>query len=192
MPCYSKKEDREDAELVVQALDVKLIDVDITKTYNFLEEELQNKLGYSLVEESKINIKPRLRMTALYAMAQTLGYLVIGTGNLSEGMMGYTTKWGDSSSDFNPIGNFTKEEVVEIGRILGIPEKILEKAPSDGISSKTDEEKMGVEYSKIEEYIKTGKTDSEAMKIIEKLNKASKHKRVEVPTYYLKRKNYLN
>ncbi len=68
---------------------------------------------------------------------------MIGTGNLCESMVGYTTKWGDNSSDFNPIGNFTVKEVLEIGKILGVPEKILKKAPNDGLGLETDEEKNG-------------------------------------------------
>ena len=79
--------------------------MDLTDTYNELERKI--KININLTDESKINIKPRLRMTSLYAIAQTMGYLVIGTGNLCERMVGYTTKWGDNSSDFNPIGNFT-------------------------------------------------------------------------------------
>lgn len=118
----------------------------------------------------------------------SLGYLVIGTGNLCERMVGYTTKWGDSSSDFNPIGNFTVEEVLEIGRYLKVPDKIINKPPNDGLGSLTDEEKMGVTYSQISKYIETGKTEENAMKIIERLNKSTKHKRKEVPIYTFERK----
>ena len=63
----------------------------------------------------------------------SLGYLVIGTGNLCEQMVGYTTKWGDNSSDFNPIGNFTVEEVLEIGKYLKVPDKIINKPPNSRI-----------------------------------------------------------
>ena len=102
-------------------------------------------------------------------------------------MVGYTTKWGDNSSDFNPIANFMVSEVLEIGRILGVPDKILKKAPSDGISCKTDEEKMGIKYSQIEEMIETGKTEEEAMKIILQKFNTSVHKRKLVPTYNFER-----
>lgn len=121
----------------------------------------------------------------------SLGYLVIGTGNLCEQMVGYTTKWGDNSSDFNPIGNFTVEEVLEIGKYLKVPDKIINKAPNDGLGGKTDEEKMGVTYKQIAEYIETGKTDNHAMKVIEKLNNSSNHKRKTVPIYKFERKNFL-
>jgi len=127
-------------------------------------------------------------MATLYSIAQTLGYLVIGTGNLCEATVGYTTKWGDSAYDFNPIANFTVEEVLEIGRILDVPDKIIKKAPNDGLGSGTDEEKMGILYSQISEYINTGKTDSKAMQKIKEMNKKSEHKRRPSPVYPYKRK----
>ena len=130
-------------------------------------------------------------MTTLYAIAQSLGYLVIGTGNLCERMVGYTTKWGDSASDLNPIANFTVEEVLTIGKYLGVPEKIINKAPNDGLGGKTDEEKMGITYKQIEEYIETGKTDEEAMENIKYRNEISRHKRKQVPMYEVNRKKYL-
>ena len=143
-------------------------------------------------EEAKINIKTRLRMTTLYAIAQNYNYLVMGTGNLCEAMVGYTTKWGDSASDFNPIANFTVDEVLKMGEILGVPEKIIKKTPSDGLSDKSDEEKMGITYKEVAEYIETGKTNEEKMKKIEKRYMNSKHKREKIPTYDFERKNYLN
>lgn len=192
MPCNSIKEDLEDAQLVSKKFEVELITVDLTESYNNLENTINNVLnGQELNKESKINIKPRMRMTTLYAIAQSKGYLVIGTGNLCERMVGYTTKWGDSASDFNPIANFTVEEVLEIGKYLGVPDKIINKSPSDGLGGQTDEEKMGVLYKQIAEFIETGKTDLNAMNSIEKRNKASKHKRDAIPVYEFDRKNYL-
>lgn len=183
MPCLSKGSDLDDAKLVSNAFDVELKTVDLTNTYLELEKNVNNSLVEKMSAEAKINIKPRLRMTTLYAIAQTRNYLVIGTGNLSEAMVGYTTKWGDSSYDFNPIANFTVEEVKQIGAYLGVPEKIIAKSPSDGLSHLTDEEKMGVLYSQIQEFIDTGKTDETAMKKIEELHKKSEHKRSPIPKY---------
>lgn len=188
MPCNSIQADLEDAKLVAEKFEVPFMEVDLSSTYNELENSIKN---IELNKESKINIKPRLRMTTLYAIAQSLGYLVIGTGNLCERMVGYTTKWGDSASDFNPIANFTVEEVLAIGEYLGVPDKIIHKAPNDGLGGQTDEEKMGVTYKQIAEYIETGKTDKDAMINIEKRNKLSKHKREPVPVYKVERKKYL-
>ncbi len=191
MPCNSRNSDFEDADLVAKTFEVKNIKVDLSKSYEEMEKQINLKTNKNLSKESTINIKPRLRMTTLYGIAQTLGYLVIGTGNLCEAMVGYTTKWGDNSSDFNPIGNFTVNEVLEIGKILGVPEKILKKAPSDGLGEQTDEEKMGIKYSQIEEMIEMGNTEEEAKEEIIKRYKSSKHKRSLVPIYTFERKNFL-
>lgn len=191
MPCNSVNSDFEDASLVAKTFGVRFIKVDLTNTYAEFEKEINSNLNQEMTREAKINAKPRLRMTTLYGIAQTLNYLVIGTGNLCEAMVGYTTKWGDNSSDFNPIGNFTVEEVLEIGKILGVPEKILKKAPNDGLGGQTDEEKMGIKYSQISEMIETGKTEKGAEQEIIKRYKNSKHKRELVPTYTFERKNYL-
>jgi len=191
MPCLSNPNDLQDAELVAKEFGVRTVQVDLSNTYQELEGQIQTQLEQDLVDESKVNIKPRLRMTTLYAIAQTLGYLVIGTGNLCEAMVGYTTKWGDNSSDFNPIGNFTVSEVLEIGRYLGVPNQILVKAPSDGISGRTDEQKMGIRYRQIEEMIETGKTDEKARQEILNRFQLSEHKRKTVPVYQFPRDNFL-
>ena len=162
MPCNSVKSDFDDAKLVADTFSVKFIKVDLKDTLDALESSINNNLNENITTESDINIRPRLRMTTLYAIAQTLGYLVIGTGNLSEAMVGYTTKWGDSSFDFNPIGNFTVSEVLAIGEYLGVPDRILKKAPNDGLGGQTDEEKLGIKYSEIEEMIETGTTNDES------------------------------
>jgi len=152
-----------------------------------------NATAYTLPsKEASINIKPRLRMTTLYGIAQTLGYLVIGTGNICESIVGYTTKWGDNSSDFNPIGNFTVDEVLEIGKILGVPDNILNKAPNDGLSDITDEDKMGIKYSQVAEMIETGNTEEKAKQEILRRYYNSRNKRSLVPVYTFKRRNFFN
>lgn len=191
MPCFSKQTDLEDAKLVADVFEVPLLKVDLSNTYQEMENEINCQIPQSLTQEAMLNIKPRLRMTTLYSIAQTLGYLVIGTGNLCEAMVGYTTKWGDNSSDFNPIGNFIVEEVLAIGKMLGVPEKILQKAPSDGLGGQTDEEKMGIQYSQVAEMIETGTTDETAKQEIIRRYQVSKHKRRTVPIYTFERKNYL-
>ena len=188
LPCNSISQDFEDAKLVSNTFGVPLLKVDLTESYIRMEEEINKELknfglAEKIGEEAGINTKPRLRMTTLYAIAQTLGCLVMGTGNLCERMVGYTTKWGDSASDFNPIGDFTVEEVRWIGRYLGVPSKVIDKAPNDGLGGKTDEEKMGITYEQIAEYIETGRTDESAMKEIERRYLSSAHKRKEIPIY---------
>lgn len=190
MPCNSAITDFDDAKLVADKFKVRFMKIDLKDTFNSLEKEINSNLDVKITKEAEINIKPRLRMTCLYAIAQNLGYLVIGTGNLSETVVGYTTKWGDNSSDFNPIGNFTANQVITIGRYLGVPEKILNKAPNDGLGGQTDEEKMGVKYSEIEEMINTGETNPEAKEKILKMFENSRHKRNKIPVYNYERKNY--
>jgi len=186
MPCNSIKSDIEDAKLVAKKFEVPLLEIDLTNTYIMLEREIEkvieNKQEWR-TKEAKINTKPRLRMTTLYYIAQKLNYLVIGTGNKCEATVGYTTKWGDSAHDFNPIGDFTVDEVLQIGKHLGVPSKIIEKAPSDGLGKLTDEEKLGVTYKQIAEYIETGKTEEKAMEIIKVKEKMSIHKRNKIPVY---------
>ena len=190
MPCNSIKSDLDDAKLVADIFEVPFIEIDITNSYFALENEIE-KATKNLAEgkeewrvrEAKINAKPRIRMTTLYYVAQKLNYLVIGTGNKCEKIVWYTTKWGDSAHDFNPIGDFTVDEVLQIGKFLGVPSKIIEKAPNDGLGGLTDEEKLGVTYKQIAEYIETGKTDAKALEIIKRKEKISEHKRKEIPVY---------
>ena len=195
MPCQSIESDYDDAKAVADAFEVPFIKVDLTECYLKFENEVNNKIksviSEDLSKESTINVKPRLRMTTLYSIAQTMNYLVIGTGNLCEAMVGYTTKWGDNSSDFNPIGNFTVDEVLAIGTYLNVPQSVLKKAPNDGLGGKTDEEKMGIKYSQIAQMIETGNTDEYAKKEILRRFNSSKHKRSVVPVYRFSRKNYL-
>ena len=181
MPCNSINEDFEDAKLVADKFEVELLKVDLTEVY----EKLENKLD-EIVDpknEAKVNAKPRLRMTTLYYIAQSLDYLVIGTANKCEQLVGYTTKWGDNAHDFNPIGEFTVEEVLQIGEYLGVPNKIIKKEPADGLGGLTDEQKLGVTYKQISEYIETGKTNEKAMEIIKRKEKISMHKKTPIPVY---------
>lgn len=182
MPCNSLSTDMEHARLVADAFGIKLIEVNIGGAFTTLKNTIINE--HELNELAVANIKPRLRMTTLYAVAQTLNYLVVGTDNKSEMVMGYFTKWGDGGYDFNPLSDLTMQEVLELGKELGVPEPILTKAPSAGLwEGQTDEKEMGVTYKAIEEYIKTGTTDPESLEIIEKTNKRTAHKR-EMPYMY--------
>lgn len=143
-----------------------------------------------LNEVSAINIAPRVRMTVLYAVAANLNYLVANTSNLSETMIGYSTKWGDNVGDFAPIADFTKTEVCEIGLSLGLPKEYVLKAPTDGLSGKEDEEKIGFSYSVLDEFIRTGKsTNSE--ETIKKMSRITAHKRALPPKCDSERKNFL-
>ncbi len=188
LPCGSNNEDKKDANLVSEAFNVRCANVLLDDTFESIVKSMEKGTGLTLSSESLINTKPRLRMTALYAIAQTLGYLVCGTGNLCEITVGYFTKHGDGACDYNPLAEFTVEEVYQIARYIGVPEKILKKAPSDGLSGKTDEEKLGVLYSQISEYKETGTTDASALEKIKHLERISAHKRCMPAVYHRRTK----
>jgi NAD+ synthase len=130
--------------------------VNIQNTFDTLIHDTYMNIS----DKAKTNIAPRIRMTILYAIAQSLGYLVIGTGNKSEAMIGWTTKFGDSACDFNPIGHLTCREVIEIGKELavefGLDESFIVKKPADGLTSKTDEDNFGFTYDELDDYLMYG------------------------------------
>ena len=191
LPCHSKEEDSKDAKLVSDYYRFKLINFDITKTFDTFKDELKN-LGDFDKEQTKnsdINLKPRLRMATLYYLAALYSkinnktYLVAGTSNKCELYVGYFTKGGDSVHDISPIADFTVDEVIKIGEYLNVPEKVLYKSPNDGLSNLTDEDKLGVKYSEIADYIiDPNKVEEKQREKIKKLHNNSKHK-FNIPTY---------
>jgi len=129
-------------------------------------------------------VKSRLRMTALYFLANSLNYLVVGTGNRSELAVGYFTKHGDGGADLLPIGGLLKSDVRAAARELGVPQAIVDKAPSAGLwQGQTDEADLGFTYHELERYLTKGPeavAPALAMRI-ERLMRASEHKRTLPP-----------
>lgn len=120
-------------------------------------EEAFNSLGViGISEQTKINIKPRIRMTMIYAVSQSMNGRVVNTCNLSEDYVGYSTRYGDSVGDFSPISGFTVTEVKQIGAYLGLPLFLVDKVPSDGLCGYTDEDRLGFKYSDLDKYIREG------------------------------------
>lgn len=163
MPCNSSVNyttDRDDALAAGKKFGIPQIEVDLSDVKNAFAGALHGALSAEDATESGVsaalvNINPRLRMTALYAIAQARGCLVAGTGNLCEYTMGYFTKWGDGAYDFNPIADLTVPEIYEMLEYLGAPEHIVSKAPSAGLyEGQTDEKEMGVTYAEITAYIR--------------------------------------
>lgn len=155
MPNGTQK-DIDDAIKVCQVLNIEYKIVNIKETYDALLKDMPIKIS----DKSKTNIPPRLRMTTLYAIAQTLGYRVIGTGNASERTIGWTTKWGDSAYDFNPIACLTCTEVVKLGvelaKEFGLDEILVNKKPADGLTGKSDEDNFGFTYKQLDDWILLG------------------------------------
>lgn len=192
MPCHSKEEDREDAKLISDFYGFKLVNVDITNTFDVFKDEILKLGNFTDLElkNSDINLKPRVRMATLYYLAALYTavnkkpYLVAGTSNKCELYVGYFTKGGDSVHDISPIADFTVDEVIRIGEVLKVPEKVLYKAPSDGLSGQTDEDKLGVTYKAIADYIDNEENvEVETREKIKKLHNSNLHK-FNIPTYH--------
>ncbi|MCR4728696.1 MAG: NAD(+) synthase [Lachnospiraceae bacterium] len=156
MPC-GEQPDIDAAYLLVKHLGIKYYVMNIGKAVEALKEELSKDLTIS--DQTRINISPRVRMTTLYAVSQSNNGRVANTCNLSEDWVGYSTRYGDAAGDFSPLCNLTVTEVKAIGRALGLPEELIEKAPSDGLTGKTDEDNLGFTYAVLDRYIRTGEID---------------------------------
>ena len=177
--------DISDSHRVCALLKIEYHEVNIGESYEGIIGAMPGT--FELTKESKINIAPRLRMAAVYAMGQTKNYRVCGAGNLSERYVGYCTKWGiDMAYDFNPIANFTKTEVKQIGDCLGLPRDLVHKIPADGLSGLSDEENMQISYDVLDKFIRTNVYDEKHAEMIEriiKMNKNAQHKLNPVPSY---------
>jgi NAD+ synthase len=146
MPCHSVSEDEAFARMAAEALDIDLLTVDLCLVYDAFTSSLPE--GTTM---AAANLKPRLRMCTLYYLAQSHGYLVAGTGNKPEIMVGYFTKYGDGGVDLEPLGELYKHEVRRLARALGVPAPIIERPPSPGLwPGQTDEGEMGITYAEID------------------------------------------
>jgi NAD+ synthase len=185
MPCQSKRnfgEDLDDAVALAAQFGIENIVVDLTAVKAAMLETIEETI--TVTDAASSNIAPRLRMTTLYTIGQSLGYLVAGTGNKSEYYMGYFTKWGDGASDFNPIADLTASEVFEFLAFLNGPESILHKAPSAGLfEGQTDEDEMGISYAAIDHFLYTGEATDEQKAILDRFHSRSEHKRRPVKTF---------
>lgn len=145
-----------DVQSIIKTLKLTATTVNIQNTF----DQLIHDTYMNISDKAKTNIAPRIRMTVLYGIAQSFDYLVIGTGNKSEAMIGWTTKFGDSACDFNPIGHLTCREVIEIGKELaeefGLDIGYIVKKPADGLTSKTDEDNFGFTYDELDDYLMYG------------------------------------
>lgn len=134
--------------------------------------------------DAKINLAPRLRMSVLYAVAQSMGngWRVIGTTNKSENYIGWLTKWGDGGVDFEPIISLSVTDLHELGDYIGLPKKFVYRVPVDGLTPKTDEERFGFSYEQLDHYMETGSSGDDAIdEKIQKMHRYSEHKRNPIP-----------
>ena len=172
-----------DSRWLVQHLGIKHFTVDISGAVGAVREQFY-RIGIQETEQTVINLPPRIRMSVLYAVSQSMNGRVINTCNLSEDWVGYSTRYGDSAGDVSLLGRLTVQEVKALGHELGLPEKLVEKTPSDGLCGSTDEQKLGFTYAVLDRYIREGICEDESVRQrIDSLHKQNKFKLELIPTF---------
>lgn len=174
--------DLEDSYLLCEHLGIKSMNINIGAAVNILKSYIRSYVEIS--DQTIINLPPRIRMTTLYAVSQSIYGRVACTDNKSESYIGYSTRWGDSVGDFAPLANLTSEEVVAIGDACGLPFELTHKTPSDGLCGKTDEDNFGFTYEVLNKYIRTGICEDEEIKAkIDAMHKKNLFKLMPIPTF---------
>lgn len=170
------------AYLLVNHLGIRHYEVNIKSAVDAVIENFPKELELS--DMTRINLSPRIRMSTLYAISQSVNGRVANTCNLSEDWVGYSTRYGDSVGDFSPMSKLTVTEVKEIGRVLGLPGELVDKVPIDGLCGKTDEENLGFTYAELDRYIRTGEIDDKDKKeIIDRKHRANLFKLELMPVF---------
>ncbi|MFX1340454.1 MAG: NAD+ synthase [Promethearchaeota archaeon] len=193
LPIESIPQDLEDAKLIANHLGISFVVSDLTSVYKELVKVLPAEIQSN--QMALANIKPRLRMTTIYYVGQSLEYLVGGTGNRAEIAIGYFTKYGDGGVDFEPLGALYKCEVRKIAQILGIPVKIIKKPPSAGLwQGQTDEGEIGMNYDlldeilyRIDHHLDLNDINADEVEKVIKMMKAAEHKN-KMPPFFKVRK----
>ncbi|MBO5505937.1 MAG: NAD(+) synthase [Clostridia bacterium] len=181
MPC-GEQSDIDCSRQLVEFLGIKNYTVDIKDAVEGLTNALPCDM--EITAQTRTNIPPRVRMATLYAIGQSSNGRVVNTCNLSEDWVGYSTRYGDAAGDFSPLCHLTVAEVKEIGRVLGVPENLIEKTPADGLCGKTDEDNLGFTYAVLDKYIRTGICEDEKTKErIDYLHRISRFKLELMPQF---------
>lgn len=171
------------SRLLVSHLSIPYYEVNVGSAIETLKASLPTELK-DTSGRMKTNLPPRIRMATLYAVAQCINGRVSNNSNRSERYVGYSTLFGDSAGDFSPLANLTVTEVKLIGRCLGLPEELIEKAPSDGLTSKTDEDNFGFTYEALDTFILTGSCENAQTKeLIIKRHTANLFKQQPMPAF---------
>ncbi len=174
--------DIDKAYMLVDHLGIKRYEVNIKDAVDGILANFPSDI--EMTAQTKQNIPPRIRMSTLYAISQSCNGRVCNTCNLSEDWVGYSTRYGDSVGDFSPMSNLTVTEVKEIGRLLGLPDELVDKTPIDGLCGKTDEENLGFTYAELDIYIRTGEiSDLDKKAIIDKKHKMNLFKLQLMPVF---------
>lgn len=188
-----EQKDIADSKKVVELLGIKHHIVNINPAVEGLYEALRSAEGpLEVSNDAIINTPPRIRMATLYAVAASLpnGGRVANTCNRSEDYVGYSTKYGDAAGDFSPCSDFTVTEMRLIGDALDLPNDLIHKTPSDGLSGLSDEDKLGFTYDELDRYIFTGILENEEKRNkIDRLHKLNLHKLRTIPMFLQNEKN---
>ena len=170
------------AYLLVNHLGIKHYEINVKDAIEGVLKNMPQNLNVSV--QSRVNLPPRIRMSVLYAVSQSVNGRVANTCNLSEDYVGYSTRYGDSVGDFSPLSHLTVTEAKQIGRLLNIPDVLVDKVPIDGLCGKTDEENLGFTYAELDRYIREGVIDDEdKKKRIDELHKRNLFKLELMPTF---------
>lgn len=181
MPC-GVQDDIDMAYLLVNHLGIKHFEINIKKTVEAALESI-SEVG-EISPQTRMNLPARIRMATVYAVSQSLNGRVANTCNLSEDYVGYATRYGDGAGDFSPLSHLTVTEVKAIGRELGLPTELIEKAPVDGLCGKTDEDNLGFTYAVLDKYIRTGEIDDpETKEKIDRLHRLNEFKIQPMPAF---------
>lgn len=175
--------DISDSRQLVEYLGIRNVTINVADAVNAVHTQLQN-VGIVISNQTEINLPPRIRMSVLYAVSQSMNGRVINTCNLSEDWVGYSTRYGDSAGDVSLLGKLTVQEVKALGRELGLPKNLVEKTPSDGLCGSTDEQKLGFSYAVLDRYIREGICeDTQVKEKIDRLHRSNRFKLELMPVF---------
>ena len=172
-----------DSRQLVEHLGIRSVTVNIAGAVDAIQAQLR-AARIDATAQTEINLPPRIRMSVLYAVSQSMNGRVINTCNLSEDWVGYSTRYGDSAGDVSLLGKLTVQEVKALGREMGLPENLVEKTPSDGLCGSSDEQKLGFSYAVLDRYIREGYCeDSVIREKIDELHHANRFKLELIPVF---------
>ena len=172
-----------DSRQLAEHLGIRSVTVNIADAVDAIHTQLR-AARIAATAQTEINLPPRVRMSVLYAVSQSMNGRVINTCNLSEDWVGYSTRYGDSAGDVSLLGKLTVQEVKALGREMGLPENLVEKTPSDGLCGSSDEQKLGFSYAVLDRYIREGYCeDSVIREKIDELHHANRFKLELIPVF---------
>ncbi len=181
MPC-GEQHDIDMAYLLVNHLGIKHYVVNVKDAVEGVLNNMPE--GLEINAQTKTNLPPRIRMATLYAVSQSSNGRVVNTCNLSEDWVGYSTRYGDAAGDFSPLSHLTVAEIKEIGRLVGLPDVLVDKTPIDGLCGKTDEDNLGFTYAVLDRYIRTGEIDDpETKEKIDRMHRNNLFKLQLMPSF---------